>query len=347
MEIVRKFLNENIDLALSKELNIESFGIWRGKLSKVLFSCILHEYYPEKVDLIGTAETMEQMVEAIPNIKNVSFTDGLCGIGWAVEWLCQTSFIDENSDEILEEVDNLLYKLSMYQFDESISLTSGTLAKLLYFFKRYEANNNTNRYQRISIQDCIVVLIDNLKDNLFQKEYCFDYDSIEEVSNAMILFAKIYPTRIHFQVVEQVLFYLVESSLDFLQIYQINRGGSVNLHRKLFLLSYAVFFTGNMINLNFWRQTGYEKLSYFINQYRDTVGESKSFWTPEIITLVSLIHKENGGDDLAFVLVEYYRTICFDVFPNELKGGKYQVFLTALDLLNGFKYKWQEALLLM
>lgn len=57
----------------------------------------------------------------------VTFADGLCGIGWAIEFLKKEGFIEGDTDEILEEVDkqvmerDVTKQILIWSFKEIIS----------------------------------------------------------------------------------------------------------------------------------------------------------------------------------------------------------------------------------
>lgn len=51
-------------------------------------------------------ELLEDLCMHLPYDLVVDFSDGLCGIGWAVEYMGRQGFVEGDTDEILEEIDN-------------------------------------------------------------------------------------------------------------------------------------------------------------------------------------------------------------------------------------------------
>ena len=49
---------------------------------------------------------LSNVLTTIPHNFNFSFADGLCGIGWAVEYLINRGFVEGESGHVLEDLDN-------------------------------------------------------------------------------------------------------------------------------------------------------------------------------------------------------------------------------------------------
>jgi len=64
------------------------------------------------------------------------FENGLAGIGWGIEYLAQNKFAEGNTDEILEEVDNKVFRLLNEEIHSSFELTSGLTGYLYYLIMR-------------------------------------------------------------------------------------------------------------------------------------------------------------------------------------------------------------------
>ena len=80
-------------------------GLLNGKMGGVVFfgryarhtgKAYFREYAEELLD-----EVFDMVHENIP----INFVDGLCGIGWGVEYLIQNSLMEGDSDDVLEYID--------------------------------------------------------------------------------------------------------------------------------------------------------------------------------------------------------------------------------------------------
>lgn len=67
---------------------------------------------------------------------SADFENGLAGIGWGVEYLVQNKFAQGNTDEILEEVDNKVFRALNEDNHNSFELGNGLTGYLFYLISR-------------------------------------------------------------------------------------------------------------------------------------------------------------------------------------------------------------------
>lgn len=153
-----------MDEASKKSQNQISFGLYNGHAGMsiiyyLLAKCLSDESFKQK----GMA-LLNDISENISTISELQFENGLAGVGWAIEFLVQNELLDDtNTDDVLEEVDDLLYKSVVYTRDESVSLRSGTLGKMTYFQAReLSLNFNSQRFRHVCHLECLVFLTDQI-----------------------------------------------------------------------------------------------------------------------------------------------------------------------------------------
>jgi hypothetical protein len=69
------------------------------------------------------------------------FENGLAGIGWGIEYLVQNNFAEGDADEILEVIDNKVFRLLNEELLASFELTNGLTGYLFYLI--YRLKNKT------------------------------------------------------------------------------------------------------------------------------------------------------------------------------------------------------------
>lgn len=105
--------------------------------------------------------------------------NGLAGIGWGVEYLVQNGFVEGNTDEILEEVDNKVFK-ALHEDNLNSFELNGLTGYLFYVISRLRnPGNPLTMAQRINRELLIRTInkIDELVTTQFPsivKEICFD-----------------------------------------------------------------------------------------------------------------------------------------------------------------------------
>lgn len=80
-------------------------GVLNGKMGIVLFFFHYARYTGRVLYEDFAGEMLEEVIQELHSDLPIRFSDGLCGIGWGVEYLIQNAFIEGDSDEILEDLD--------------------------------------------------------------------------------------------------------------------------------------------------------------------------------------------------------------------------------------------------
>lgn len=86
-------------------LFLEDNGLWNGKLGLSLFFYLLSRHTGNCWQEEFAGELLDLVCNNLSNRMPIQFADGLCGIGWGIEWLRAAGFIEGDTDDILEEVD--------------------------------------------------------------------------------------------------------------------------------------------------------------------------------------------------------------------------------------------------
>jgi hypothetical protein len=154
---------KQIELTLLK-CDIKALGLFNGQSQ-----CSLFFFHLGKVTGSPLYEDKgyEFLDSVILNIRNLvsdhSFTTGLCGIGWLVEHLAQNQFIENNTNEILSDLD-ILFKDSIFNLLD-YSLTNGLVGYGMYFLSRLANPENFNIQQKQLLVQIVNYLECFLPDN--------------------------------------------------------------------------------------------------------------------------------------------------------------------------------------
>lgn len=89
---------------------IDNLGLLNGKMGIAIFFYLYSRYTKNKVFEDFAGELLDEIYEAINTNTPINFDDGLTGIGWGIEYLIRNKFIEGNTDEVLKELDNIVYK---------------------------------------------------------------------------------------------------------------------------------------------------------------------------------------------------------------------------------------------
>lgn len=99
------------------------------------------------------------------NLSTSAFTDfenGLAGIGWGIEYLVQNGFAEGDTDEILEEVDNKVYKTLNEENITSFELGNGLTGYLFYLIARLKKPTTPHSMAQRINRELLIMTINKL-----------------------------------------------------------------------------------------------------------------------------------------------------------------------------------------
>ena len=98
-------LKQIADHYLLRGLFCREMGLWNGKTGMSLFFFLLSRHTGNHWYEEFAGELLDDVCSSLSKQCPVTFADGLCGIGWTIEFLKKEGFIEGDTDDILEEVD--------------------------------------------------------------------------------------------------------------------------------------------------------------------------------------------------------------------------------------------------
>ncbi|MCX6219576.1 MAG: hypothetical protein NTZ69_01140 [Bacteroidia bacterium] len=101
---------------------------------------------------------------------SADFENGLAGVGWGIEYLVQNRFAEGNTDEILEEVDNKVFKVLNEENHTSFDLGNGLTGYLFYLISRLK-NKAEPRSMAQRINRELLILTINKMDELATAQF--------------------------------------------------------------------------------------------------------------------------------------------------------------------------------
>jgi len=237
-----------------------NLGLHRGKMG----ACICYFKYfrqtGEKSLRQKAKKILIQIAEDIGQIDDYSFMDGLMGIGWGIELISQFNYLKVNTNEVLEDLDDEIYKLILYNKSENISLEKGTLGKILYTYRRIKSIGGKSDFYRdtvlleclmLSIDELYEYLIDNRNSPLKKRLVEQDSENLAQLSQCLIMLMKLYPMNFNY-VVEEMLLRIMSSTEELFDDLTSVEGTDI----KKFLMPINAFNqAGHIFRNNNWKNT--------------------------------------------------------------------------------------------
>lgn len=121
----------------------ENIGLLNGKMGIVLFFYRYFRYVKNKSYNDFAGILLDEVYEEIHKETPPNFSDGLCGIGWAIEYLIRNSFVQGNPEEVLEELDKRIVEWDMRKITD-FSLEMGLRGTAAYVISRRQNRTSGN-----------------------------------------------------------------------------------------------------------------------------------------------------------------------------------------------------------
>ncbi len=110
IEQFKKNKSADLLMRISHHLVIHSsfmnnLGLFNGKMGIVLFFAHLSRFTENIIYDNYASDLLDEICANLHKRYPVDFEDGLCGIGWGIEYLAQNGFMEIDTDDILSEID--------------------------------------------------------------------------------------------------------------------------------------------------------------------------------------------------------------------------------------------------
>lgn len=128
---IREQLTSISDYLIIHASTLTDIGLYRGKMGIVLFFCQYARYLQNPLYEDFASLLLEEIQEEMHVLLPITFDDGLCGIGWGIEYLIQHDFMEADSDEILSVVDEKIMERDIRRISDS-SLATGLAGIIEY-----------------------------------------------------------------------------------------------------------------------------------------------------------------------------------------------------------------------
>lgn len=120
-------------------------GLLNGKMGGVVFFGQYARYTGKSYFRAYAEELLDEVFDMVHENVPIDFVNGLCGIGWGIEYLLCHSLMDGDADEVLEDIDKKIVERDpLYVRD--LSLHTGVQGILMYVVARL-SHVRTNDYQ--------------------------------------------------------------------------------------------------------------------------------------------------------------------------------------------------------
>lgn len=119
---------------------LNNLGLYHGKMGIVLFFVHYARYTQKTIYNNFAEELLDEIYKEIHLGTPTNFENGLCGIGWGIEYLLENGFMNGDSDEILNDIDKKIMELEIKWISDK-SVKKGLGGIIYYVSKRLRSKS--------------------------------------------------------------------------------------------------------------------------------------------------------------------------------------------------------------
>ena len=163
-------------------IGMNDIGLFDGKMG-IILSLITYSRKTKHKAIEEVADfQMNQVLNNMTNISPLSFSNGLTGIGWGIEYLIQNGYVPGCGADICTEIDKKLMSCDIRRVDD-LSLEHGIYGWLHYIVAHIQGANRCGKqvFDRMYIIDLISKI----------NEYSENNATSEEFSNLQAMFREV------------------------------------------------------------------------------------------------------------------------------------------------------------
>jgi len=133
---MKKYSNPIAKILMQVGINGNNHGLFHGNTGL----CIFYYHLSRQTNNPNYEKLADDLLDKVfANLSTTAPSDlenGLAGIGWGIEYLLQNSFAEGDADEILEEVDNKVFRSLNEENIQTFELGNGLTGYLFYLINR-------------------------------------------------------------------------------------------------------------------------------------------------------------------------------------------------------------------
>lgn len=142
-DLIPPILRDIADKEILTSLFMDDYSLMNGQMGVAIFFALLskaseNHWYEEFAD-----ELLENVCNNLSSQLPIDFAHGLCGIGWGIEFLKYRGFIENDTDDILSEIDAAVMERDVRRINDA-SLETGLQGICAYVYARINSRRKTS-----------------------------------------------------------------------------------------------------------------------------------------------------------------------------------------------------------
>lgn len=177
----------------------------------ILYNYLLSEATGKDNDLL------ESWASKVIKSGDHGFEKGLLGLGWLIAFLIDNNYIEGDADEILEDIDDTLYKLTIKEVLDPFVHIPQLLHHVSYYQQRLQCDSPRHFYRQFAHFECIKLLLEKLNKLLLQSHDTVSAHTISDRVNIVLKYSYLTKTCVNEKLIEEAFYHTIEGLIDFFE----------------------------------------------------------------------------------------------------------------------------------
>ena len=134
-------LKDIADKEIMNSLFMTDLSLMNGQMGIAIFFAMLSRFFDNKYYEEFAEELLDNICNNMSAFLPINFAKGLCGIGWGIEFLKYLGFINDDTDELLSEIDYAVMQRDPRRIDD-LSFELGLEGIISYVYCRINSIRN-------------------------------------------------------------------------------------------------------------------------------------------------------------------------------------------------------------
>lgn len=158
-------------------------------------------------------ELIDRWSSEVVSREDFSFDTGLLGLGWLVGYLIQEKHIEGDANEVLEDIDDTVYKLTIKEVLSGDLDIERLLQFVTYYQQRLCYHSQVSFYRRFTHFECMKLLIDKLNKFLLETPACSEV-TVRQKTTILLKYSFLIRTCVSEGLVEVAFYQAIEELIQ-------------------------------------------------------------------------------------------------------------------------------------
>jgi hypothetical protein len=212
---MKNFVHNKLDkinnILLREISDMKNPGLLNGKMGVSLYFFHLAKETESREHQEFAEQLIDEVYEEVgKNQLPPDFENGLAGIAWCIEYLVQNGFVEAETDQILRDVNDKIYRFISSNQEFPVGILQGVMGYMVYILSLLNGKDlNSNDFSTMIFRRLLIGLINRLgaaiEENKLMVQEPRLFEITWELPLSLVLLSRCYALGVHTTKIERIL----------------------------------------------------------------------------------------------------------------------------------------------